>query len=204
VFAAASTDNQNLHRNFGWRIVNQPLRGESIFPNGSLGYTAAVPTGLFKIVSGGQTGADRAALDWALVNDVPCGGWCPLGRWAEDGVIDVRYPVQETTEQNPAQRTEWNVRDSDGTLIVSLTKRLVGGTRLTEDLTKRLAKPRLVLSKGDGELAEQAEALWQFIASNNISVLNVAGPRASGEPGIAPHVTALLDAALGQVGRGQN
>ena len=102
-----------------------------------------MPCGLLKIVSGGQTGADRAALDWALANGLPCGGWCPLGRLAEDGVIDARYPLRETPEPSPAQRTEWNVRDSDGTLIVSLAKRLIGGTRLTEDLTMRLAKPHL-------------------------------------------------------------
>ena len=160
-----------------------------------------MPSGLLKIVSGGQTGADRSALDWALANGLSCGGWCPLGRWAEDGVIDARYPLRETPEPSPAQRTEWNVRDSDGTLIVSLAKRLVGGTRLTEDLAKRLAKPHLVLAKESGVLSAQAVALRQFIASNKITVLNIAGPRASGEPGIAAHVTSLLDAAFGQ-GRG--
>ena len=130
-----------------------------------------MPSGLLKIVSGGQTGADRAALDWALANGLPCGGWCPLGRWAEDGVIDARYPLRETPEPSPAQRTEWNIRDSDGTLIVSLAKE-------------------------SGVLSAQAEALRQFIASNKITVLNIAGPRASGEPGIGAHVTSLLDATL--------
>ncbi len=96
--------------------------------------------GLLKIVSGGQTGADRAALDWALANGVASGGWCPFGRWAEDGAIGVRYPLRETPERKPSQRTEWNIRDSDGTLIVSLAKRLIGGTRLTDDLAKSLAK----------------------------------------------------------------
>ena len=157
-----------------------------------------MPGGLIKIVSGGQTGADRAALDWALANGLPCGGWCPLGRLAEDGVIDTRYPLRECPEPSPAQRTEWNVRDSDGTLIVSLASRLIGGTRLTADLAKRLAKPHLVLAKDAGELSAQAEALRQFITANNIAVLNVAGPRASGEPGIAAHLTALLNTALGQ------
>lgn len=135
-----------------------------------------MPSGLLKIVSGGQTGADRAALDWALANGLACGGWCPLGRLAEDGVIDARYPLRETPEPSPAQRTEWNIRDSDGTLIVSLDKRLIGGTRLTDDLAMRLAKPHLVLAKEDGELPAQATALRQFIAANNIAVLNVAGP----------------------------
>jgi len=155
-------------------------------------------------MSGGQTGVDRAALDWALANGVACGGWCPLGRWAEDGPIDGRYPLRETPEANPAQRTEWNVRDSDGTLIVSLAKRLVGGTRLTEELAKRLAKPCLVLSKTDGDLLILAKALRQFIAANNIAVLNVAGPRESGESGVGEFTAGLLDAAFGQAGGPEN
>lgn len=155
--------------------------------------------GLLKIVSGGQTGADRAALDWALANGVASGGWCPFGRWAEDGAIGVRYPLRETPERKPSQRTEWNIRDSDGTLIVSLAKRLVGGTRLTEELAKRLAKPWLVLSKTDGDMLILAKALRQFIAVNNI-----AGPRESGESGVGEFTAGLLDAAFGQAGGPEN
>lgn len=159
--------------------------------------------GLLKIVSGGQTGVDRAALDWALANGAACGGWCPLGRLAEDGIIDLRYPLRETPENDPAQRTEWNVRDSDGTLIVSLAKRLVGGTRLTEVLAERLAKPHLVLAKTDGDLSAQVEALRRFIAENGIQVLNIAGPRASGEPSVGEYVRSLLNATIGQAGAQQ-
>ena len=159
--------------------------------------------GLLKIVSGGQTGVDRAALDWALANGAACGGWCPLGRLAEDGIIDLRYPLRETPETDPAQRTEWNVRDSDGTLIVSLAKRLVGGTRLTEVLAERLAKPHLVLAKTDGDLSTQVEALRRFIAENSIQVLNIAGPRASGEPSVGEYVRSLLNATIGQAGAQQ-
>ena len=159
--------------------------------------------GLLKIVSGGQTGVDRAALDWALANGAACGGWCPLGRLAEDGIIDLRYPLRETPESDPAQRTEWNVRDSDGTLIVSLAKRLVGGTRLTEILAERLAKPHLVLAKTDGDLSAQVEALRRFIAENGIQVLNIAGPRASGEPSVGEYVRSLLNATIGQAGAQQ-
>ena len=159
--------------------------------------------GLLKIVSGGQTGVDRAALDWALANGAACGGWCPLGRLAEDGIIDLRYPLRETPENDPAQRTEWNVRDSDGTLIVSLAKRLVGGTRLTEVLAERLAKPHLVLAKTDGDLSAQVEALRRFIAENGIQVLNIAGPRASGEPSVGEYVRSLLNATIGQAGEQQ-
>ena len=159
--------------------------------------------GLLKIVSGGQTGVDRAALDWALANGAACGGWCPLGRLAEDGIIDLRYPLRETPETDPAQRTEWNVRDSDGTLIVSLTKRLVGGTRLTEVLAERLAKPHLVLAKTDGDLSAQVEALRRFIAETGIQVLNIAGPRASSEPSVGEYVRSLLNATIGNAGAQQ-
>src|SRR5438876_1977372 len=72
-----------------------------------------------KIISGGQTGVDRAALDVALELGIPCGGWCPQGRRAEDGVIPARYPLRETPWWGYPQRTEWNVRDSDGTLILA-------------------------------------------------------------------------------------
>jgi hypothetical protein len=73
-----------------------------------------------KIVSGGQTGADRAALDWALAHGVPCGGWCPKGRKAEDGPIDLKYSLKETPSESYIQRTEWNVRDSDATILFSI------------------------------------------------------------------------------------
>ena len=155
---------------------------------------------LRKIVSGGQTGVDRAALDWALASGVPCGGWCPLGRWAEDGPIDVRYPLRETPGADPAQRTEWNIRDSDGTLIVTLARRMSGGTLLTAGLARRLARPLLHLAKADSPAAEQAESLRQFIGQHEIRVLNVAGPRESGEPGVGEFVAGLLEAALGRAG----
>ena len=159
---------------------------------------------LRKIVSGGQTGVDRAALDWALARGVPCGGWCPLGRWAEDGPIDVRYPLRETPGADPAQRTEWNIRDSDGTLIVTLARRMSGGTLLTAGLARRLARPLLHLAKADSPAAEQAESLRQFIGQHEIRVLNVAGPRESGEPGVGEFVAGLLEAALGRAGGWQN
>ena len=158
----------------------------------------AVADKLRKIVSGGQTGVDRAALDWALARDVPCGGWCPLGRWAEDGSIDAWYPLRETPDADPAQRTEWNVRDSDGTLIVTLARRMTGGTLLTAGLARRLAKPLLHLAKADSPAAGQAEALSQFIGQHEIRVLHVAGPREAGEPGVGEFAAVLLEAALGQ------
>ena len=141
---------------------------------------------LRKIVSGGQTGVDRAALDWALARGVPCGGWCPLGRWAEDGSIDAWYPLRETPDADPAQRTEWNVRDSDGTLIVTLAR--------------RMTKPLLHLAKADSPAAGQAESLSQFIGQHEIRVLNVAGPRESGEPGVGEFAAGLLETALDPAG----
>jgi Circularly permutated YpsA SLOG family len=84
-----------------------------------------------KIVSGGQTGADRAGLDWAIKNGIQHGGWCPKGRRAEDGPIDAKYQLQETPSSNYPQRTEWNVRDSDGTMIFSIGEYLTGGSLKT-------------------------------------------------------------------------
>ena len=87
-----------------------------------------------KIISGGQTGADRAALDWAMANNIPHGGWCPLGRLAEDGKIDAQYNLLETPKADYLQRTEWNVRDSDATVIISLAPQLTGGSLATAEL----------------------------------------------------------------------
>ena len=90
-----------------------------------------------RIVSGGQTGADRAALDWAISNDIPHGGWCPAGRLAEDGAIDSRYNLQETPKADYLQRTEWNVRDSDATVIFSIKPDLMGGSLATQKLAEK-------------------------------------------------------------------
>ncbi len=133
-----------------------------------------------KIVSGGQTGVDRAALDVALELSFPCGGWCPSGRIAEDGPIDGRYPLQETTTVDYPQRTEWNIRDSDGTLILAIGK-LTGGTALTRSLARRQGKPCLV-AKLDDPTAIQATLEW--LDAENIETLNVAGPRESQNQGI--------------------
>src|ERR1700757_5544377 len=81
-----------------------------------------------KIVSGGQTGADRAASDWALAHNLSCGGWCPTGRKAEDGPIDQKYPLKETPSASYIQRTEWNVRGSDVTVLFSVNPVLTGGS----------------------------------------------------------------------------
>ena len=149
-----------------------------------------------KIISGGQTGADRAALDWALENRIPHGGWCPAGRIAEDGPISDRYLLTETPTENYALRTEWNVRDSDGTVIFSIAPQLKGGSALTLDLAKKLKRPCLHLSQM--KLKAPDRDLIDFIDSNFIQKLNVAGPRESTEPDIAIFVREVLDAAFGK------
>jgi hypothetical protein len=150
---------------------------------------------LQKIVSGGQTGADRAALDFAIANGIPHGGWCPQGRGAEDGEIDWRYRLKETPSQSYVERTEWNVRDSDGTVIFSIAQDLVGGSQLTAQFATNHKKPCLHLSKvGDGEKA--VHKLRDFIEQNKIKVLNVAGPRSSTEPTIEEFVKTVLEAVL--------
>jgi hypothetical protein len=101
-----------------------------------------------KIVSGGQTGADRAALDWALSRSIESGGWCPKGRKAEDGPIPKRYPLIETPSAGYVQRTEWNVRDTGGTVIFSLGPVLTGGSKKTAEFAVKRNKPCLHAHSG--------------------------------------------------------
>lgn len=148
-----------------------------------------------KIVSGGQTGADRAALDVALERGIPHGGWIPRGRLTEDGPLPGRYRLWETETRSYAGRTERNVLDSDGTLIVS-RGRLNGGSALTRQLAKRHGRPWLHVDLAvlGGEEAARRVRVW--LRENRIRVLNVAGPRASKDPGIQRAVRGLLGAVL--------
>ena len=145
-----------------------------------------------RLVSGGQTGVDRAALDVALALGIPCGGWCPRGRRADDGPIDARYPLQETPSAEYAQRTEWNVRDSDGTLVLTRGK-AQGGTALTVTLARQRGRPVLVVDLA-GE--PDVRAVGDWLRREGIRVLNVAGPRESGTPGIHGESLRFLRAAL--------
>ena len=133
-----------------------------------------------KIISGGQTGADRAGLDVGLALNIPVGGWCPQGRRAEDGPIPSRYPLVETPERNYQTRTRRNVEDSDGTLILNRGQ-LDGGTALTVKLARQMGKPCLIVALEEG--IEQ-EAFQAWLDANQIAVLNVAGPRESKRPGV--------------------
>ena len=148
------------------------------------------------IVSGGQTGADRAALDWALKHNLPCGGWCPKGRKAEDGPIDSEYPLKETPSASYLQRTEWNVRDSDATVLFSILPTLSGGSKKTVDFARKHKRPWLHLCAADGAAAEKLRA---FVEEHGVKVLNAAGPRASKEPGVGEFVMRTLDKAFGPI-----
>ncbi len=133
-----------------------------------------------KIVSGGQTGVDRAALDVALERNIPCGGWCPKGRLAEDGPISDRYPLQCTESSKYSRRTRLNVQESDGTLILTIG-RLTGGTALTKSYAVRELKPHLVIDlASENGLPETLS----WLKTARIETLNVAGPRASSKPEI--------------------
>ena len=134
-----------------------------------------------KIISGGQTGVDRGALDAALEAGAACGGWCPRGRKSEDGVIDKRYPLTETTSTQYVVRTKQNILDSDGTLVIYFDE-LEGGTARTLEFCQELKKPCYLVNAKLLSLEQAAEKTKTFIQRNSISRLNVAGPRASKEP----------------------
>jgi hypothetical protein len=147
-----------------------------------------------KTVSGGQTGVDRAALDVSLERGLPCGGWCPQGRRAEDGPIDPRYPLTETPSPDYPQRTEWNVRDADGTPVLT-RGRPKGGTALTVAVAKRLAKPYLVVNLNKRPAVKKVR---DWAAGHQVRVLNVAGPRESENPGIYEQAVQFLRQLLGE------
>ncbi|WP_263789736.1 putative molybdenum carrier protein [Salinibacter sp.] len=145
-----------------------------------------------KIISGGQTGVDRAALDAARAHDVAVGGWCPRGRRAEDGPIAPRYPLRETPTDAYAERTAWNVRDSDGTLIVAPGP-LEGGTALTQREAEVRKTPLLHVRLTDPAPVPMIHA---WAAEHDVRVLNVAGPRASEGDGIYRQARSILEALL--------
>jgi len=138
------------------------------------------PASTLKIVSGGQTGVDRAALDAAIALGWEHGGWCPRGRLAEDGAIPERYRLVETESRQYAARTERNVVDSDATLILSRGP-LSGGTELTRQFCRRHGRPHRVV---DLEQPGPPVELADWLRRHRVAVLNVAGPRESQSPGI--------------------
>jgi hypothetical protein len=152
------------------------------------------PTGnlVRRIISGGQTGVDRGALDAAIALGIDHGGWCPRGRLAEDGKIPRQYRLKETQAREYWVRTEQNVVDSDGTLIL-YRGQLSGGTEFTYRMTRKHGKPSL---RVDLAVDAQPHAARRWIEQQALQVLNVAGPRESSAPGIAQQACAFLQAVL--------
>jgi len=140
------------------------------------------------IVSGGQTGVDRAALDAALSLGLNCGGWCPEGRRAEDGTIPDFYPLKETPDRDYVQRTEWNVRDSDATLILCRGKPS-GGTAMTVQFAKAAGKPVYLV---DLEATVDEQGVRRWLDEQRVAILNIAGSRESQHPGIYRQTFTLL------------
>jgi len=144
-------------------------------------YDGVVKKRQIRIVSGGQTGVDRGALIAALDRGVPCGGWCPAGRKAEDGAIPPFFPMRELPDEDYPARTLKNVQDSDGTAVIFFSE-LEGGSELTVAYCRRERKPYLLLDAHEMDTAEAARRIGEFVAGHAIGTLNVAGPRASRHP----------------------
>lgn len=156
-------------------------------------------------MSGGQTGVDRAALDAAMEQGLEVGGWCPRDRRSEDGRIPERYPLKETAARSYAVRTERNVMDSDGTLILVLNE-ISSGTKLTVDAARAQGKPLKIehlasavncgLLTDENSAAEQADSVVDWIRCHKIQTLNVAGPRGSSSLDIYPKARAFMKLVL--------
>lgn len=155
--------------------------------------------GLLKIISGGQTGVDRGALDAALARGFPCGGWCPPGRMAEDGVIPDSYPLTEMKRGGYLERTIQNVIDADGTAVIHFGG-LEGGTAQTVLHCKRCRKPYLLIDAEKISVSQAVAAIAAFVMSYAVAVLNVAGPRQSKAPGAHAYafevISRLLETAV--------
>jgi hypothetical protein len=155
-----------------------------------------------RIISGGQSGVDRAALDFAIARGLEYGGWCPRGGWAEDfpdppGLLS-RYPaLRETPDSDPKQRTEWNVRDADGTLILTRSAGASPGTQFAIGIAEHYAKPSLIV---DVDAPSAAEQILTWLDDNpEIRVLSIGGPRESEVPGIYRAAYAALERLAGSV-----
>ncbi len=157
--------------------------------------------GTLKIISGGQTGVDQGALDFALKHEWPCGGWCPPGRECERGIIPVKYPVMEVKGGDYQERTRRNVRDADAILVITWKGMLEPGTDLTLSECRNSGKPFLHLDlpvhadagKHLPDLNVRAGKLRAWLDANRPSVLNVAGNRESASPGIQAFTCRFLE-----------
>jgi len=145
-----------------------------------------------KIVSGGQTGADRAALDWALRHNIAHGGWCPKSRLASDGPLDLVYQLQETESAGYRQRTKLNVAGSDATLIFNIGA-IDGGTLATVRFAESFKKPHLVIQLDIASTEEASFQINTWLIHGNFATLNIAGPREEKCPGIYSKVMDALE-----------
>ncbi len=175
---------------------------DSLGPISDLRRLVALPArhpAVRRIVSGGQTGADRGGLDAAIAAGISIGGWCPVGLRAEDGVIPVPYALhlRQAPDASWSTRTRLNVRDSDATLVCSLSGRLSGGSALTWALAARLSRPRKHLCLSSPDLESRLDDVRSWISDSGVTVLNIAGPRESREPGIQVATRVSVASILG-------
>ena len=150
---------------------------------------------MIKIISGGQTGVERAALDVAIKHKIPHGGWVPKGRLAEDGIIPAKYDLKEILLENHPLQTEQNVIESDGTLIISHGP-LTGGPAMHVKIALKHRRPNLHIDLDDTEIFMASVLILNWLKANRIETLNVAGPRLSEDPRIYRHVKAVLEDVL--------
>jgi hypothetical protein len=159
------------------------------------GQRPAGTVNVIKIISGGQTGVDRAALDVALRDGIECGGWCPAGREDEFGKIPDHYPVQELQGGGFTERTLQNVKDSDGTVVI-YSHELQGGTEQTVRFCVELQRPHHLIDASRVATEDAAKLLADFVRKHKISILNVAGPRQSEWPEGYAYASRALDIFL--------
>jgi hypothetical protein len=148
-----------------------------------------------KIISGGQTGVDRAALDVALKHGVDCGGWCPAGRIDEFGEIPERYPLEELEQGSFAERTLQNVKDSDGTVII-FNGQLTGGTEQTVTFCENEKRPHLLINSMKTSVEDASKLARDFVCEQKIATLNVAGPRETQWSGGYEYTLGVLERLL--------
>lgn len=153
----------------------------------------SISTPQLKIISGAQTGVNRGALDAAMEHNIPVGGWCPEGRLAEDGIIPNHYPVQELSSAGYQERTYQNVVDSDGTVIIYFGYP-TGGTELTLSFCIKEQQPYVLIDALELTTSRATQKIQGYIDTYNITILNVAGPRASSEPNAYHYAKEIISA----------
>jgi putative molybdenum carrier protein len=153
---------------------------------------------MLKIISGGQTGVDRAALDSALEHGIDCGGWCPSGRLDENGIIPAHYPLQELDEGGFSERTLRNVRDSDGTAIIYSNK-LRGGSEQTVRFCREENRPHILINGAEVSVQRAAAMMGEFVRNQKITTLNIAGSRQSEWTGGYAFALRVMDIFLADI-----